>query len=130
VAPEPERLRKGDGQLTSTVILGLTRLQLIGRVGIWFTTPGGREMRMRLFLAATLCAAAVAGAGATAALAAPNSNQAGCEAILTLTDTPGQFRDDLAREFAALDFPPGDIYSLAARATGTTEEECLASIGF
>jgi len=54
---------------------------------------------------------------------------AACEAILTLTDTPGQFRDDLAREFAAL-VPAGDIYSFAARATGTTEEECLASIGF
>jgi hypothetical protein len=86
-------------------------------------------MRMKSFLAATLCAAAIAGTGATAALAAPNSDHAGCEAILTLTDTPGQFRDDLAREFAAL-VPAGDIYSLAARATGTTEEECLASIGF
>jgi len=86
-------------------------------------------MRMRSFLAATFCAAAIMGAGATAALAAPNSDQAGCEAILTLTDTPGRFRDDLAREFAAL-VPAGDIYSLAARATGTTEEECLASICF
>jgi hypothetical protein len=68
-------------------------------------------------------------AGSTA-LAAPNSDQASCEAILTLTDAPNQYRDDVAREFAALGFPPGEIYSLAARATGTTEEECLASIGF
>lgn len=67
-------------------------------------------------------------AGSTA-LAAPNGDQASCQAILTLTDAPNQYRDDVAREFAAAGFPPGEIYSLAARATGTTEEECLASIG-
>jgi hypothetical protein len=63
------------------------------------------------------------------ALAAPNPDQASCQAILTSPDTQDQIRDDVAREFAAGDFPPGDIYSAAARATGTTPDECEASIG-
>ena len=63
------------------------------------------------------------------ALAAPNADHASCEAILTTPDAHVGIRDDVAREFAAADFPPGDIYRLAARATGTTVEECEASIG-
>jgi hypothetical protein len=67
--------------------------------------------------------------GGSTALAAPNPEQASCEAILTSPDAHIQFRDDVAREFAAEDFAPGDIYSAAARATGTTEEECQAALG-
>jgi hypothetical protein len=62
------------------------------------------------------------------ALAAPNGDHASCEAILTSPDAHIQIRDDVAREFAADVLAPGDIYSSAARATGTTEEECEASI--
>ena len=68
-------------------------------------------------------------AGSTA-LAAPNPDHASCQAILTFTDAPNRARDNLAREFAAEDFPPGQIYSSAARAKGATERECLAAIGF
>jgi hypothetical protein len=53
---------------------------------------------------------------------------ASCETILTSPDAHIQIRDDVAREFAADVLAPGDIYSSAARATGTTEEECEASI--
>jgi len=68
-------------------------------------------------------------AGSTA-LAAPNGDHANCEAILTSPDAHVGIRDDVAREFAAFDFPPGDIYGLVARsATGTTEADCLASVG-
>jgi hypothetical protein len=62
------------------------------------------------------------------AFAAPNGDRASCEAILTSPDAHVQIRDDVALEFAAEDFPPGDIYSSAARATGTTEIECEASL--
>ena len=71
----------------------------------------------------------VASAGATAALAAPNPDHAGCQAILTTPDAHIRIRDDVAREFAAAGFPPGEIYGLVARAEGATEEECLASVG-
>jgi hypothetical protein len=61
---------------------------------------------------------------------AVNGDHASCEAILTSPDAHIQIRDDVAREFAAAGEPPGDIYSFVARdATGTTEEECEASIG-
>ena len=63
------------------------------------------------------------------ASAAPNGDHASCEAILTSPDAHIQIRDEVAREFAAEDFPPGDIYSAAARATGTTEQECQAAVG-
>src|SRR5829696_208552 len=58
------------GGAASTVILGLTQLQLIEKVGILGSHicghhTGGRGMRMRSFLAATFCAAAIMGAGAT-----------------------------------------------------------------
>ena len=64
-------------------------------------------------------------AGSTA-LAAPNGDHASCEAILTSPDAHIQIRGGVAREFAAEDFPPGEIYSVAARAPGTTVEECEA----
>jgi hypothetical protein len=67
-------------------------------------------------------------ASSATALAAPNGDQASCEAILTSPDAHARIRDDVAREFAAEDFPPGEHYSAVARAPGTTEEECLASI--
>jgi hypothetical protein len=67
-------------------------------------------------------------AGSTA-LAAPNSDHASCEAILTSPDAHIQIRDDVAREFAAADSPPGDIYSSVARTKGATEEECLPPRG-
>jgi hypothetical protein len=67
-------------------------------------------------------------AGSTA-LAAPNSDHASCEAILTSPDAHIQIRGGVAREFAAEDFPPGEIYSVAARAPGTTVEECEAPFG-
>jgi len=67
-------------------------------------------------------------AGSTA-LAAPNPDHASCEAILTSPDAHIQIRGGVAREFAAEDFPPGDIYSVAARAPGTTVEECEAPFG-
>jgi hypothetical protein len=59
------------------------------------------------------------------ALAAPNADRASCQAILTTPDAHIQIRDDVAREFAAEDFPPGAIYGAVARATGTTDQECL-----
>ena len=65
-------------------------------------------------------------AGSTA-LAAPNADHASCEAILTSPDAHIQFRDDTAREFTTRGFPPGEIMSGAARAPGTTEEECQAN---
>jgi hypothetical protein len=65
-------------------------------------------------------------AGSTA-LAAPNGDHASCEAILTSPDAHIQFRDDTAREFTTRGFPPGEIMSGAARAPGTTEEECQAN---
>jgi hypothetical protein len=65
-------------------------------------------------------------AGPTA-LAAPNAGHASCEAILTSPDAHIQFRDDTAREFTTRGFPPGEIMSGAARAPGTTEEECQAN---
>jgi hypothetical protein len=61
------------------------------------------------------------------ASAAPNGDHASCEAILTSPDAHIQFRDDTAREFTTRGFPPGEIMSAAARAPGTTEEECQAS---
>ena len=61
------------------------------------------------------------------ASAAPNGDHASCEAILTSPDAHIQFRDDTAREFTTRGFPPGEIMSGAARAPGTTEEECQAS---
>jgi hypothetical protein len=80
----------------------------------------------RKLIMTVIALVAFACTGSTA-LAAPNGDHASCEAILTLPDAHSQFRDDLAREVrdhaAAEDFPPGDIYSSAARAT---EEECLA----
>ena len=63
------------------------------------------------------------------ASAAPNADRASCEAILTSPDAHLQIRDDVSREVAAEDFPPGDLYSAAARATGTTEQECEAALG-
>jgi len=66
---------------------------------------------------------------ASTALAAPNPERANCQAILTSFDAQIQERDDLAREFAGFDFPPGAIYShVSTTATGTTPEECLASV--
>ena len=65
--------------------------------------------------------------GGSTALAAPNADQASCEAILTSPDAHIQFRDDTAREFTTRGFPPGEIMSGAARAPGTTEEECQAN---
>jgi hypothetical protein len=69
-------------------------------------------------------------ASSSSAIAAPNTDHANCEAILTVPDAHIRIRDDVAREFAAAeDFRPGDIYSLVAReATGTTPEECVDSI--
>ena len=61
------------------------------------------------------------------ALAAPSGDHASCEAILTSPDAHIQFRDDTAREFTTRGFPPGEIMSGAARAPGTTEEECQAN---
>ena len=61
------------------------------------------------------------------ASAAPNGDHASCEAILTSPDAHIQFRDDTAREFTTRGFPPGEIMSGAARASGTTEEECQAN---
>ncbi len=66
---------------------------------------------------------------ASTALAAPNPDHAGCQAILTSPDAHIRIRDDLGREFAALGIPLGEIYGLVARAKGATEEECLASVG-
>jgi hypothetical protein len=63
------------------------------------------------------------------ASAAPNADRASCEAILTSPDAHVQIRDDVSREVAAEDLPPGDLYSAAARATGTTEQECEAALG-
>ena len=65
-------------------------------------------------------------AGSTA-LAAPNGDHASCEAILTWPDAQVQFRDNTAVEFTTRGFPPGEIMSGAARASGTTEEECQAN---
>jgi hypothetical protein len=90
---------------------------------------GGRNMRKLIVRLMMLVGCTFAGSAASTALAAPNPDHASCEAILTSPDAHIGIRDDVAREFAAADFPPGDIYSLAARATGTTEEECEASIG-
>jgi hypothetical protein len=73
--------------------------------------------------------ASVASAVASAALAAPNPSHASCQAILTTPDAHSQIRDDVAREFPAAGFPPGEIYGLVARAKGATEEDCLASVG-
>ena len=61
------------------------------------------------------------------ALAAPNGDHASCEAILTWPDAQVQFRDNTAVEFTTRGFPPGEIMSGAARADGTTEEECQAN---
>lgn len=66
----------------------------------------------------------------SSALAAPNPAHASCQAILTNPDAHERIRDGLAREFAAGDFPPGSIYSAAARAVGTTTDECETAIGF
>ena len=67
-------------------------------------------------------------AGSATALAAPNGDHASCEAILTSPDAHDQFRDDTAREFTTAGVSrPGEIMSAAARAPGTTEEECQAS---
>jgi hypothetical protein len=63
---------------------------------------------------------------ASPAVAAPNADHASCEAILTSPDAHEQIRDDVALMFAAEDFAPGDIYSVAARVEGTTVEECEA----
>jgi hypothetical protein len=69
---------------------------------------------------------------ASTALAAPNVERAGCQAILTVPDAHNQIRGGVAQEFAGAHRagdgpPPGVIYSAAARATGTTEQECLES---
>jgi hypothetical protein len=69
--------------------------------------------------AAAIATAVVSLALVAPASAAPNGDHASCEAILTSPDAHVQIRDDVAREFAA-EVPPGDIYSAAARATGTT----------
>ena len=53
---------------------------------------------------------------------APNADRASCEAILTSPDAHVQIRDEVAREVAAEDFPPGDLYSVAARATGRRQK--------
>jgi hypothetical protein len=86
-------------------------------------------MRKLIVMLMTLAGCTFVGPTALA-VAAPNADHASCEAILTSPDAHVGIRDDVAREFAAAGFPPGDIYSLAARATGTTVEECEASIGF
>jgi hypothetical protein len=88
----------------------------------------GRRRVGRKLIVTVIALVAFACIGSTA-LAAPNGDHASCEAILTSPDAHIQIRDDVAREFAAEDSPPGVIYSSAARATGTTEEECLASLG-
>jgi hypothetical protein len=82
--------------------------------------------RLLIVMLMTLVASTCAG---STALAAPNADHASCSAILSSADAHLGIRDDVARFFASADFPPGDIYSLAARATGTTPEECEASIG-
>ena len=84
---------------------------------------------MRRAAVSVVCAAGLFLATGAPAFAAPSGDHASCEAILTLSDAPNQYRDDVAREFAAEDFPPGDIYSVAARATGTTVEQCEAVFG-
>ena len=84
----------------------------------------GRKLIVMLVALVCICATSAT------AHAAPNGDHASCEAILTVPDAHIQIRGGVAREFAAADSPPGDIYSLAARATGTTVEECEASIGF
>jgi hypothetical protein len=91
------------------------------------TSEGRNDMRRKL-IATLLTLVACTGAGSTA-VAAPNAEQASCMAILTSRDVQLQIRDDTAREVAAEDFPPGELYSVAARATGTTEEECEAALG-
>jgi hypothetical protein len=88
----------------------------------------GRRRIGRKVIVMAIAAVAFAGTGSTA-LAAPNADDASCEAILTSPDAHVQIRDDVAREFADEDSPPGVVYSSAARATGTTEEECQASLG-
>ena len=76
---------------------------------------------------AALATAVVSLALVAPASAAPNGDHASCEAILTSPDAHVQFRDDTAREFTTRGFPPGEIMSGAARAPGTTEEECQAN---
>ena len=81
----------------------------------------GRKLIVMLVTLVCMCAASAT------ALAAPNGDHASCEAILTSPDAHIQFRDDTAREFTTRGFPPGEIMSGAARAPGTTEEECQAN---
>ena len=80
----------------------------------------------RKLIMTVIALVAFACTGSTA-LAAPNGDHASCEAILTSPDAHIQFRDDTAREFTTRGFPPGEIMSGAARAPGTTEEECQAN---
>ena len=76
---------------------------------------------------AALATAVVSLALVAPASAAPNGDHASCEAILTSPDAHIEFRDDTAREFTTRGFPPGEIMSGAARAPGTTEEQCQAN---
>ena len=84
---------------------------------------------MRRTLTAMLMALVASISVASAALAAPNPDHAGCQAILTTPDAHIRIRDDVAREFSALGFPPGEIYGLVAREKGATEDECLEAAG-
>jgi hypothetical protein len=87
---------------------------------------------MRRTLIVMLLALIVCACIGSTAFAAPNVERASCQAILTNPDAHAQIRDGLAREFAGAHQtgegpPPGAIYSAAARATGTNEQECLES---
>jgi hypothetical protein len=87
-------------------------------------------MRKPVAVASVVLSLGLVGPAASTALAAPNGDHASCEAILTSPDAHVGIRDDVAREFAAAEARPGDIYSSVARdATGTSEEECEVSIG-
>jgi hypothetical protein len=97
-------------------------------VGIDKST-GRRRKEMVRKLAVLLMTLVGCTYAASPAVAAPNADHASCEAILTSPDAHVQIRDDVSREVAAEDFPPGDLYSDAARATGTTEQECEAGLG-
>jgi hypothetical protein len=68
-------------------------------------------------------------AGTPAALALPNGDHASCQAILSAVDGQRQERDDIARFFASLGFPPGSLYHVVSRdVTGTTYEVCAANV--
>jgi hypothetical protein len=85
-------------------------------------------MRRTMIVMLTAFVVGSTSAGSTA-LATPNGEHANCQAILSSPDAQRRLRDDIAREFTAADFPPGDIYKLVSlRVVGTTYGECLASL--